>query len=329
MTLLLDGSEIARLLPPAAAFAAVGHGLRLYRDGQAAAPQPMHVRASHGGGFHAKAATLGGGPVRFALKLNANFPGNPALGLPTIQGVLLLCDGEDGRLLALMDSIELTRRRTAAASALAARCLAPVGAARLALIGCGAQGLPHLAALTAVLPQLSEVALWDRDAGRAHALAADAGGVLGPAIRCQVAATLHEATAGAAVVVSCTPSQVPILGPAEVDAGALVLAVGADHPHKNEIAPALMAMSRVVVDDLAQCLAMGDLRHAVAAGAMAGSQVHASLGALLDLPPRAGIDARSRVVFDSTGLGLYDVACAALVWERAVEAGAGTPWSLH
>jgi ornithine cyclodeaminase/alanine dehydrogenase-like protein (mu-crystallin family) len=73
-------------------------------------------------------AALWGERMLAALKLNGNFPSNPARGLPTIQGVILLCDADTGAVLAIMDSIEITVRRTAAASALAAKHLAKPGA---------------------------------------------------------------------------------------------------------------------------------------------------------------------------------------------------------
>ena len=108
-----------------------------------------------------------------ALKLNGNFPDNPtARGQPTIQGALLLCDGRTGALLAIMDSIEVTLRRTAAATALAARFLARPEAETVLICGCGAQGRAQLDALRGVLG-LRRALAWDRDAAAARAFAAE------------------------------------------------------------------------------------------------------------------------------------------------------------
>ena len=107
---------------------------------------------AEGGGFHVKAALADLGRPYFAAKINANFPGNPSrLGLPTIQGVVVLCDGNNGSPLALLDSMEITSLRTAATTAAAARVLAPSDARALTLCGCGAQGAAHLRALVRVL----------------------------------------------------------------------------------------------------------------------------------------------------------------------------------
>ena len=137
-TLLLSGADLARTMRPSDYLAAVAHGFRAGREGRASSPPPMHLHGA-GGAFHAKGATLRGVRNYAALKLNGNFPGNPARRLPTIQGAILLCDADTGSVLAILDSIEITLRRTAAASALAARCLANPGAATLAVCGCGAQ----------------------------------------------------------------------------------------------------------------------------------------------------------------------------------------------
>src|SRR5262245_46471374 len=121
-TLLLSGADLAALMRPADYLAAVERAFRALGEGAAVSPPPMCVEA-HTGAFHAKAASLTGARSYVALKLNGNFPGNPRAGLPTIQGAILLCDADAGEVLAIMDSIEVTLRRTAAATALAARHL--------------------------------------------------------------------------------------------------------------------------------------------------------------------------------------------------------------
>lgn len=291
----------------------------------AALPPPLHLPCA-GGGFHAKAAWLDGTPPLAVLKLNANFPGNPARGLPTIQGLLLLCEAESGRPLALMDSATLTAARTAAASALAATVLARQDAARLVLIGCGAQALAQIDALAAVRP-LRSLVLHDSTMPRAEALATTLRQRGAIEVRAVPAAELPEATRAADIIVTCTPSTAALLHEDMVSAGCFIAAVGADHPHKQEIAPALMARCRVVVDRLAQCLEMGDLHHAVAAGAMQASEVHAELAQVL-AGERSGRTSDDMItLFDSTGLGLQDATAARALYQRAVELGVGPAWN--
>jgi ornithine cyclodeaminase/alanine dehydrogenase-like protein (mu-crystallin family) len=318
-TLVLTRSDIAGLMAPGDWIAPVEAGFRALAQGRMQAPAPLHF-SLEAGAVHAKAAALPQARIG-AVKLNANAPANPErFGLPTIQGALVAFDLEDGRLLAVMDSIELTLRRTAAASALAARLLARPGAARMALVGCGAQALPQLEAIAAVLP-IREARVWDRLPGRAEALAAAASAACGLSVR--PAASLDDAVDGAEVIVTCTTAREPFLEPRHVQPGCFVAAVGADNSDKAEITPRLMAQARVVVDVLEQCLEIGDLRSAVAARAMKPSQVHAGLGDLVAGLKVGRTDARQVFVFDSTGTGVQDVAAAAVVYARAVAAGAG------
>jgi ornithine cyclodeaminase/alanine dehydrogenase-like protein (mu-crystallin family) len=319
-TLLLSGDDIAGLMRPADYREAVAAAFRAGAEGAAATPEPMHIAAAEGG-FHVKGARLAvGGRAYAAFKVNGNFPGNRERhGRPTIQGVIVLCDADDGRVLAVMDSIEITLRRTAAASAVAAQHLAQPQARRIALLGCGAQAWPQLEALAEVLP-LAEGACWDQDPRAAQALAARAAGL---DVALKPVADLAEATAGAEVIVTCTTARAPFLQPAHVAPGAFIAAVGADAPHKSELAPDLFRGAAVVVDSRAQALAMGDTRHAVAAGAIGPRNIRAELGELVAglKPGRTGAD--EIAIFDSTGVALQDVASAARTYELALERSLG------
>jgi ornithine cyclodeaminase/alanine dehydrogenase-like protein (mu-crystallin family) len=311
VTLLLSRSDISGLMGPADYLAAVETGFRAAEEGKASSPAPMAL-AGEGGTFHAKGASLGLERLRVALKLNGNFPDNEA-GLPTIQGAILLCDGGNGALLAVMDSIEVTLRRTAAASALAARFLARPDSRSVLVCGCGMQALAQLEALAQLLP-LRRCFAWDRDFERSKALARAA---LGLGMAAEPVADLDSVAPASDVIVTCTTAREPFLGPGQVGPGCFIAAVGADSPEKSEIHPELMGKSRIVVDRLEQCLDMGDLRHAVRAGTVRPDQVHASLGALVT----GAAEGRTRddeiFVFDSTGTALQDVAAASAIYDRA------------
>ncbi|HEX4574320.1 MAG TPA: hypothetical protein VH158_04265, partial [Gemmatimonadales bacterium] len=115
----------------------------------------------------------------------------------------------------------------------------------------------------------------------------------------------------------------PILGAEDVRPGTFVAAVGADHPEKQEIAPTLMAASRVVVDVLEQAATIGDLHHALAAGVLTRADVDAELGEVVAGRKPGRRTPEETIVFDSTGMALQDVAAAATVYERALQAGRG------
>jgi ornithine cyclodeaminase/alanine dehydrogenase-like protein (mu-crystallin family) len=312
--LLLTRPDIRRLMAPVDWLDAVEAAFRASADGKADAPPPMHIGGS-GGGFHAKAAAIDLDRRYVALKLNGNFPGNPeALGLPTIQGAILLCDGATGSLLAILDSIEVTLRRTAAATALAARYLARPDSRRVLICGCGAQAPAQLEALCGVLP-LERGFAWDRDFARAEGLARSSPFPLAPIH------DLAEAARASDVIVTCTTAREPFLGLDQVGPGTFVAAVGADSPDKSEIDPSLMAAGLVVADVLDQCAEMGDLRQAFAAGAMRREAVHGELADLVAGRRSGRTDALQITLFDSTGTALEDVAAAATAYRRAAALG--------
>lgn len=308
-TLLLTRSDIAALLDMRDCIDAVETAFRLHAGRRTGPPGilGMHVP---GGGFHVKAAAL---PPFFAAKTNANFPANPkAHGLPTIQGAILLFDSSNGRLLAIMDSAEVTALRTGATTGVAARHLARQDASTLFLVGCGAQAAAQLRAVRAVR-ELRRVFVSDLDAARAARFAKEHGA--------EVATDLRGALAGSDICITCTTSRRYIIESAWVPSGCFIAAVGADNEHKQEIDPALFRTARVVVDSLEQCAAIGDLHHAIDAGAVARDAVHADLGEIAAGHKPGRENDSQTILFDSCGVALGDVAAAALVYERAVERG--------
>jgi alanine dehydrogenase len=214
----------------------------------------------------------------------------------------------------MLDSIEITLRRTAAATALAASYLARQDSETLAICGCGEQAMAQAEAIAAVL-SIRRGFAWDIDPSKSVRFADAVGKRLGFGVT--AVTELAAATLEADVIVTCTTAQTPFLTRQHVSPGSFIAAVGADSPSKNEIAPSLMASSKVVVDVLDQGLDMGDLRHAVAAGTMSAANVHCDLGDLA-MGRAAGRTSPAEIfIFDSTGTALQDVASALLAYERA------------
>jgi ornithine cyclodeaminase/alanine dehydrogenase-like protein (mu-crystallin family) len=312
--LLLTRRDVTALLTADAAFAAVEQAFRLHAQGRTLPPGVLSAPVPDGG-FHLKAAGLQLRRSYFAVKCNANFPLNRRRhGLPTIQGLVLLADAGNGRPLAVLDSMEITALRTAAASAVAAKYLARPDARRLFLAGCGLQGLYHLRALEHVLP-LEQVTVFDTDPAQARRLAR--------AFRRESRLTLRvardlSAARAADVIVTCTPSRRAFLGPADVAPGTFVAAVGADSPEKQELDPRLLARSAVVTDSLEQCAAFGELHHALAAGLLRREDTRAELAEVVARKVRGRRSREETIIFDSTGTALEDVAAAVAAYKAAV-----------
>ena len=321
-TLILTGSDVRALLTPSDCVAAVEAAWRALAEGKARPPAILGVPVGEGG-FHIKASALQLDRSWFAAKLNGNFPGNPArYGLPTIQGVVMLSDASDGRLLALLDSMELTALRTGAATAVAAKYLARSDASILAIYGAGRQARAQVECLHAVRP-LAAVYCHDRNAETAERLAAELRRELGLSAAALDRDAMRAAAPGTDLIVTCTPSREALLDGADVAPGTFVAAVGADAPGKRELSAGLLRAATVVVDDLEQCAAIGELQHALAEGTLRREDVHGELGPVIAgrRPGRTRSD--EIMVFDSTGTALQDVAAAAVVYRGAVAAGKG------
>jgi alanine dehydrogenase len=319
-TLLITRKDVSELLSLRDCIDAVESAFRLHGEGRAPAPGVLGVHAT-GGGFHIKAGTLPLSRNYFAAKANANFPGNPARGLPTIQGVVLLFDADNGRLLAVMDSIEITVLRTAAATAVAAKYLARPDSRIATLCGCGVQGRAQLRAIREARP-IEKAFVWDINKEAAERFAAEMAGELGIAIAptSELPAALRQSD----VCVTCTPAKEFFIRRGDVPAGMFIAAVGADNEDKQELDPELfLPENKVVADVREQCASIGDLHHAIAANMTAAAGIHGELGEIVcgKKPGRTRPD--EITIFDSTGMALQDVAAAAMVYERGTAAGKG------
>lgn len=316
---ILSRADLAALMRFGDYVDAVADAFRLHAEGRAVLPPPMHLVAD-GGGFHVKAASL---PDYVAVKTNSNFSDNRRRGLPTIQGAILLFDAS-GTLLALIDSIEITIKRTGAATAVAARYLARPDSRVATICGCGAQGRVQLEALRHGF-DIRRVFAVDNDPAAAAAFAAE---IATQGLDAEVPGSLRAATLESDVIVTCTPAHAAFLGIADVRPGTFIAAIGADNPEKNEIEPALMARARVVTDLTEQCSYMGDLHHAIRAGTMQAADVHAELGHLVAGQKPGRTEPHEITLFDGSGVGIQDVAASARAYELAREQGAGRSLSL-
>lgn len=255
----------------------------------------------------------------FAIKISPGFFGNPGLGLPSTNGMMVVLSARTGLVQALLlDNGYLTDVRTAAAGAVAAKHLARADACTAAILGAGMQAEMQLRALALVRP-LTGAKIWARDGAKAAALAAR----LELGFPVMAAGSVEDAVTGADVIVTTTPATAPILPSSAVTPGQHITAMGSDAEHKNEVDPALIARARYVADRLAQTERLGELHHAIAAGLAQAGAGYPELGQVVAglVPGRE--DAAQITLADLTGTGIQDTAIAALALTRARAAGAG------
>jgi alanine dehydrogenase len=320
-TLLLCRSDVEELLSLRDCIDAVDRIFRLQGEGKVPNPGILGVKTP-GGGLHVKAGLLPGDRNYLVAKLNANFPGNNArFDLPTIQGVIAVFDAENGMPLAILDSIDITIKRTAAASAVAAKYLARRESSVATICGCGQQGRAQLRAILLVL-KLTKIYAFDVNERAAINFKDE----LSPELEIQI--ELVRDLAGAIeksdVCITCTTSNEFFVCKEDVTPGTFVAAIGADDEHKQEIDSALIASAKVVADSLDQSCAIGDVHHAIAHGLMRKEDVYAELCEIVAGQKDGRTADDEIIIFDSTGVAIEDAIAAAAVYERALANGIGT-----
>jgi ornithine cyclodeaminase len=258
----------------------------------------------------------------FAIKISPGFFDNPKLGLPSVNGMMVVLSSRTGLVEALLlDNGYLTDIRTAAAGAVAAKHLSREDSRVAAIIGAGVQARLQLEALLLVRP-IAEARIWARDAARAEAAAGELRERLGIDVR--AAADAGSAVAGADVVVTTTPASEPILKPGYVASGQHITAMGSDAEHKNEIAPAIIRMADLYVADSApQVRRLGELHHAIAAGIVPADAEIIEIGMIVAGRAAGRRHEADLTIADLTGTGVQDTAIATLARDRAREAQAG------
>jgi len=257
----------------------------------------------------------GGVAPAYALKEIVVAPMNPARGLDTHMGAVLLHDGDTGELVAIMNASPITEIRTAAVSAVATRALAHPDAQRVAILGAGAQARGHVHAMRAVLGD-PEIRIWARNQEAAERLAGEVGATVSPSV--------DAALFGAEVVCTTTAAAEPIVEKRWLASGTHVNAVGSCFPTTRELDTETVAHASFFTDRRESCLSeAGDFILAAAEGAVGPEHIRAELGEVLAgmHPGREHED--ELTVFESLGIAVEDLASAELVAGRARERGIG------
>jgi len=300
---VFTGKHVEQAVSPDRAVEAVRDAFIAHARGEWTMPPKVYVTNYPAGDFRAMPA-LGGGHA--LLKWVTSFPGNPLQGLPTVTGVVLVSDAENGQLRAVLDAASVTALRTGAAAVLAAETLGRSDAVTAAVIGAGVNG--HAAART-FLARGRPVSVWDVNEGRARNVAQELGAELAP--------SLAEAL-DADLLVTVTPGHEVLIGEGSLRAGQHVSLMGADGPGKAEMAGSELVRATLFCDDWEQASHGGELAHAVEAGLVTEQDVTA-LGQVLTGAAQGRSDAGEITAFDSTGLAIQDLAIALAAIEAASE----------
>lgn len=258
----------------------------------------------------------------FAIKVSPGFFDNPKIGLPSLNGLMILFSAATGLVQALfLDNGYLTDVRTAAAGAVAAKYMAPQAIETAGIMGTGVQARLQIEAAHLVRP-FSRVLVWGRDAAKAEACAADIASALG--IEARAEDDPARVVAGSQLVVTATPAREPILKADWLHPGLHITAMGSDQAGKNEIDPAVLAAADCYICDRAsQAETLGELRSALAGG-FRPDGTPAELGAVITGSVSARRSNDDITICDLTGTGAQDTAIATHAYAACRTAGLGT-----
>jgi ornithine cyclodeaminase len=259
----------------------------------------------------------------FAIKVSPGFFNNPSLGLPSLNGLMVLFSARTGLVQAVfLDNGYLTDIRTAAAGAVAARHLAPSDVTTVGILGTGVQARLQLIAASKVRAP-KRALIWGRDRQKAHDLAREMAAILG--IKVVAVEDRHQLVADSQLVVTTTPAKHAILNADCLHPGLHITAMGSDQEDKNELAPELLAKADVLVcDRISQCEKLGELRSALEAGTLSDRSSARELGDVLSGKAIGRTSDNQITVCDLTGTGVQDTAIATLALGKARQANAGT-----
>lgn len=317
--LVLSEADVIELLPMSECIGVMRDALISLSSGEVHQPLRNVIRAPGASGFFGLMPAYRGGeaPV-YGLKEVCVFPGNPARGLDTHLGGVLLHSGETGELLAIMNASAITAIRTAAVSAVATDLLARKEASTLAIIGAGVQARSHLEAIP-VIRDIREIRVFSRTPSRAESLRSAGGD------RVRISASVEEAVRGADIVVTATSAREPVLSRDWIADGTHINAVGSSIATARELDSATVAAASLFVDRRESTInESGDYLFALREGAIGETHIRAEIGELL-LGKAAGRTREDEItLFKSLGLAIEDVAAAAYLYEKAKATGSGS-----
>jgi len=276
----------------------------------------------HNGEVDVKTAYVPG-IASFAIKMSPGFFDNPKLGLPSVNGLMVVFSAKTGLVEAvLLDNGYLTDVRTAAAGAIAAKWMSRENSRIAGIIGTGTQARLQLEALLLVR-NIEKAVIWGRDHQKTIACADYCSKHLG--IRVTATKLVEDVVSQCDILVTTTPSSKPIIAVTHLRPGLHITAMGSDANYKTELAPeVLVAADHYICDRLTQCLKQGELRAAVEAGAI---ESNSRFPELADVIVGAHPGRRSETEFtvcDLTGMGIQDTAIASQAVQISNASQAGT-----
>lgn len=321
-TVILGHDDVTELLPMSECIEVMREALSALARGEVDQPLRSLVRASNAAGFLGlMPAFRGGDRPWWGLKEVCVYPGNPARGLDSHLGAVLLHDGETGELVAVVEASAITAIRTAAVTAVATDLLARQDASVVSVIGTGAQARAHIESISLVR-HVSEIRVAGSTPEKAKRFCEQ---IEHGTHSLRPASSVEEAVRDSDIIVTATSSKQPVFDHSWIAAGCHLNLVGSSIRTAREADGATIAAGRLYVDRRESTInESGDYLFALEEGFIADDHIQAEIGEVL-LDPALGRRARDEVtIFKSLGLAIEDLAAAAYLYGKARESGRGT-----
>lgn len=265
------------------------------------------------GEYHIKTGGLLGDKSYYGLKANGGFFNNREnYNLPNILGVIYLSDASNAYPLAIFESSLISKMRTAAATAVAAKYLQPEESVRLGIVGYGNQAETHIEALKCVC-NICSIKISGRNVRKAKVFVDKLQGTLDiPVSYDNIKNTCEDSN----ILITCTPSTEYLIEDDWVQEGTFVAAIGADSPGKNELHPMLMRKAKIVADIKKQVVKVGESQHAINQGLISDDDIYCELGDLVTKKKKGRTNSTDIFIYDSTGTAIQDISTAAYIYEK-------------
>lgn len=292
----------------------------LYAKGKTQMPPKIYLHLEkYNGDFRAMPAYIQGLEACGIKWVNVH-PRNSRFGLPAVMAVIILSDPKTGLPIAIMGGTQITNLRTGAAGALAAKYLARKNSSVVGLVGCGVQARTQLLALKELF-KIKLVRIWGKRPKLANTFVRDMR-YLGLKLKSE--GNISDCLKDADIIVTTTPVRHPIVRSEWIKEGAHINAIGADAKGKEELEPALLKRSKIVVDDWLQAAHSGEINVPFAKGIIKRKDIYANLGEIIVGKKKGRVSKKEITIFDSTGLAIQDIAVAELIFKKALKKRAGT-----
>lgn len=310
-TLIITKKEIEEVLTPELAVRTVEKAFKAYGLGEADMPAKSYLTFARGD-LRSMPAYLHGQGFDFAgIKSVTVHPDNARLGLPTVMAVIVLTDPNNGFPLAVMDGTYLTAMRTGAAGAVAAKYLSREKARIAGFVGSGVQARTQLACALRVR-KIRTIKIWQFGADDPYAPAFAAWAAKTFGMKTVVSPDIDAVTTGVDILCTTTPSSKALVG--RVSPGTHINAIGADAKGKQEIDASVLRQAKIVIDDWGQASHSGEINVPLAKKQITKKNIHAGLGEIVARIKEGRTSDEEITIFDSTGLAIQDISCAAVVY---------------